>query len=264
MRGSDRTMADARSRWWRIGAVGAVAVLALGACGDDDSDDADDGTTTSTRAAATADVTEFCEAYVNANNAASSGEGDPTPAFNAAEDTAPPDIVDEVTALIAAAAASEEQDVPGPEFFEANVAVGEYVEENCDFETIEVTALDYAFEGLPDEISAGTVLVKFVNDGAEVHELAMFTVNEGEERSLEELLALPEEEVETVATEVTGGAFALPGGTFYTTFDLVEGRTAAVCFIPVGATPDALESGEEPEGAPHFTEGMAEEFEVTA
>jgi hypothetical protein len=240
----------ARARWQRFGALGAVVVLALGACGGDDDD--------------AADAAAFCDAYVEANNAASSGEGDPTPAFEAAEAAAPDDIADEVTALIAAAAAAEAEDVPSPEFFDANVAVGEYVDENCDFETIDVTAREYEFEGLPDESRAGTILVKFTNEGAEVHELAMFTVNEGEERSLKELLALPEEEVEAVVTEVNGSAFALPGGTYYTTFDLVAGRTAALCFIPVGFTQDALESGEEPDGAPHFTEGMADEFEVTS
>ena len=34
------------------------------------------------------------------------------------------------------------------------------------------------------------------------------------------------------------------------------GASAAVCFIPVGFTVEALQSGEEPDGAPHFTEGM--------
>jgi hypothetical protein len=107
------------------------------------------------------------------------------------------------------------------------------------------------------------VLVKFVNEGNEVHELAMFNVNEGETRTLDELLALPEDQVQQVTTEVKGAAFALPGGTFYTTFDLVEGRTVALCFVPVGLTEAALESGEEPQGAPHFTEGMVNEFQVT-
>jgi hypothetical protein len=201
---------------------------------------------------------------VDANNATASGEGDPTPALDAARASAPEDILDQVEALIDAAAENEQQDAPSAEFFAANVAVGEYVEENCDFETIEVTARDYLFEGLPDDIAAQTVLVKFVNEGSEVHELAMYTVEEGEDRTLQELLALPEDQVEKVSTPVEGSAFALPGGTFYTTFDLVPGRTAAVCFVPVGLTPAALESGAEPQGAPHFTQGMAAEFEVTA
>jgi hypothetical protein len=236
-------------------------VFALVACGDD-SDDAGNGSTTT--AGSGRSVARFCDAYVAANNASSSGEGDPTPAFDAAEQSAPDEVLDDVRALIAAAKQNEQQDAPAPEFFEANVAVGEWVEDNCDFETIEVTALDYSFEGLPDEIAAGTVLVKFVNEGQEVHELAMFTVKDGEERTVEELLALPEDQVQQVATEVNGSAFALPGGTFYTTFDMVEGRTVGVCFVPVGLTQQVLGSGQEPQGPPHFTEGMAAEFEVTA
>jgi hypothetical protein len=247
--------------WWRAGAIGIAAVLVLGACGDDDdSDGAGDGTTSTGGGRSAA---AFCDAYVDANNATSSGEGNPQPALDAAERTAPEEVLADVRELIRAAAENETQDAPSPEFFEANVAVGEWVEENCDFREIEVTALDYSFQGIPDETEAGTVLVKFVNEGEEVHELAMFTANEGETRTLDELLALPEDQVMQAVTEVSGSAFALPGGTFYTTFDLVEGRTAAVCFVPVGLTEAALESGEEPQGAPHFTEGMATEFQVT-
>jgi hypothetical protein len=47
---------------------------------------------------------------------------------------------------------------------------------------------------------------------------------------------------------------------------LEPGRYAMVCFIPVGFTPEvaaeAAASGTEPEGAPHFTEGMIAEFTV--
>jgi hypothetical protein len=80
--------------------------------------------------------------------------------------------------------------------------------------------------------------------------------------SLEELLALPEEEAMTKATEA-GAAFAAPGTIGTGTADLSEpGRYGIVCFIPVGATPDVLQSGEEPEGPPHFTEGMFAEITV--
>ena len=70
------------SPWKRAAALGVVAVLALGACGgDDDDDDAAENET--------ADSAAFCDAYVEANNATSSGEGDPTPAFEAAQAAAP-------------------------------------------------------------------------------------------------------------------------------------------------------------------------------
>ncbi|MGQ0825516.1 MAG: hypothetical protein ACT4OX_10920 [Actinomycetota bacterium] len=44
--------------------------------------------------------------------------------------------------------------------------------------------------------------------------------------------------------------------------NLEPNRHAALCFIPVGFTVEALASGEEPDGAPHFTEGMRQQFTV--
>jgi hypothetical protein len=50
---------------------------------------------------------------------------------------------------------------------------------------------------------------------------------------------------------------------------LEPGRYAAVCFLPQGATPELMAQMEGPDsslpdgaGPPHFTHGMAQEFEV--
>ena len=46
--------------------------------------------------------------------------------------------------------------------------------------------------------------------------------------------------------------------------DLEEGRYVAICFIPVGTTPDVLASGAPPEDTPpHFMEGMVTELTVS-
>jgi hypothetical protein len=269
MRSTDRSIRRPRASWKRAVALGAVGLLALGACGGDDDDDAsgsgtevsDDGGESGD--GAEADAAAFCTAYVDANNATAAEEGDPTAAFEAAQASAPDEIADDVAAMIENAPGPQE--VPEPVFFEANEAVGAFVEDNCDFEVVEISTQEYSFD-MPDEISSGTVLVKLSNEGNEVHEFVAFGIPEEETRSIEELLALPEEEAMTAVTPVTGFAFAVPGGTFYTTYDFeTPGRHAGVCFIPVGLTVDAAQSGDIPEdAAPHFMEGMVQEFEVTA
>jgi plastocyanin len=134
--------------------------------------------------------------------------------------------------------------------------------------TIEVVGVEYAFEGLDGEIEAGTELT-FTNQGEEAHELVLFRLAEGETRSVEELLALPDEEVED-AVELIGVAVAEPGADGR----VVEGELVldepgdyvAICFFPVGTTevPEGPPTGDEQEqgGPPHFTQGMLQELTV--
>lgn len=136
--------------------------------------------------------------------------------------------------------------------------------------TVEVVGVDYGFEGVDDPIAAGSTLV-FRNDSdAEFHEMVVMRVTDGEDRSVEELLELPDEEG-MGALAFVGVAAAAPGDTG----DLIDGdlelteagRYLLVCFIPVGADPDAVaeafsgEIGDEPpdlgDGPPHATTGMA-------
>ena len=144
-------------------------------------------------------------------------------------------------------------------------------------ETIEVTGVDYAFEGLPETIEAGTAL-SFVNGSdAEFHEMVVIAIPEGEERSVEELVALPPEESDAIFANVEPAlvAVAMPGepgmpvlgdGTISE-----PGRYAVVCFVPVGADPEAVAAAMQSEtsgppdlgdGAPHATQGMWAELTV--
>jgi hypothetical protein len=80
-------------------------------------------------------------------------------------------------------------------------------------------------------------------------------------------LALPEEEVESAVT-FAGVAFAAPDAEAFAVVDLEPGSYVMVCFLPVGATPEVMAemeaTGEEPDGAPHFTQGMVHEFTVSS
>ena len=148
---------------------------------------------------------------------------------------------------------------------------------------VEVTAVDYAFEGLPDEIEVGTTVGLTNSSAAEVHEMVAFLIPEAEERSAEELLELTEEELGQAFGGAPAPAFVVvampegegqvavpPGGNAQFTS---PGRYLVMCAIPVGADPAvyqaALESGsqEPPQvpnaGPPHFTQGMFAEVTVS-
>lgn len=121
---------------------------------------------------------------------------------------------------------------------------------------VTVTATDYAFAGAEPMAEGGVFAVEFVNDGAEMHEFNLVRLAEDEDRPLQEIISSGEEpELTDIAH-----AFACPGDKMTVNADVSEpGRYVAVCFVPVGSTPD---STEEPEGPPHAAQGMTFEFEV--
>lgn len=142
---------------------------------------------------------------------------------------------------------------------------------------VAVTAVDYRFEGLPDEVAAGSTVTLRNDSTNEVHELVAMRLPDDETRSVEDLLTLPEAELGAlfaappalvaVAPPGEDGFVALGDGTLEE-----PGRYAVLCFIPTGADPqaylDALEAnpGQPPTvdgGPPHFTQGMFHELSVS-
>jgi hypothetical protein len=118
---------------------------------------------------------------------------------------------------------------------------------------VAVTGVDYAFEGVPETIPAGTVAFDFTNASeTEEHEMIVFRKADGVTLSFEEIIQLPEEESEDKVV-FASAAFAPPGGEGSTLASLDAGEYAMVCFIPVGGAED---------GPPHFTQGMISTFTV--
>jgi hypothetical protein len=144
-------------------------------------------------------------------------------------------------------------------------------------DTIEVSAVDYGFVGIPTSVEAGTTLALTNDSEAEVHEIVLFRLPEGETRSVQELLMLGEEEAGQVTGPPKGVSVALPGEEGQNALgDLTveePGRYVMVCFVPTGADPQTYrellsappasdEPPEIPGGPPHFTQGMVAEFTV--
>jgi hypothetical protein len=131
-----------------------------------------------------------------------------------------------------------------------------------------VTAVDFAFEGVPAEVPSGTTL-GLTNSGQEVHEMVVVRKLPTTTQSFEELLALPQDQALGLVQDI-GFAFAEPGATAAQVVTTGEaGDYLMVCFIPAGTTslpsidPAASEPPSLGTGAPHFTLGMLKEFTVT-
>lgn len=115
-------------------------------------------------------------------------------------------------------------------------------------QVIEVSAVDYAFEGIPAEVPAGATSFRLTNDGEAAHEMFMARLGEGVD--LDELLARDEEPSPEEAEDV-GSTFAAPGEDAYLNVeDLTPGTYAVLCFIPG------------PENKSHYELGMKATFTV--
>lgn len=278
----------------RLVAGAAALTLLLGACGDDDetaSDTGTDGTAAETADPTTGDTaagasTAFCDSFFDAQSsitqAMSQGpDVDPATVSAALADEigddvetiraeAPEELAGEVETILTAVDGLLEGGDPSgfenPEFSTANVTVNQHLVDDCGYAGLEAELTEYAFEGLPDDTDAGRTVLTVENTGSELHEAVVMKVNDGVEESAEELLALPEEEAMGKVTPA-GMAFAFPGQSASTVLDLEPGRYIVVCFLPVGATPEAMEemeaTGAEPQGLPHAMEGMVHELTVS-
>lgn len=146
---------------------------------------------------------------------------------------------------------------------------------DADDAATEVVAVDFGFSDLPDTVAAGTELTLRNDSDVEVHELVAMAIPEGETRSAEELMALPEPELFAALPGEPALVLVAPPGeaSFPALGDgtLDAGRYLVFCAIPTGADPDEFmqamqeATGGPPQvagGPPHFTSGMYAELTV--
>ncbi len=139
---------------------------------------------------------------------------------------------------------------------------------------VEVTAIDFAFTGLPGSVAAGTILTLVNESSVELHELVAIRLPDDETRSVEELIEYPED-LASYFPSVTTVLIAPPDETGMAvegTGQLTEpGRYAIICAIPTGADPaEYMAAATEAEGGPpdvaggppHFVHGMYAELVV--
>jgi hypothetical protein len=154
-----------------------------------------------------------------------------------------------------------------------------HTSEHGDHPTIAVDGVDYGYENLPDEIAAGTTLTFTNTSDAEFHEMVVIRIPDSETRPVSELALLPQEESDAIFADTMPALVSVAGpgeeGMPVVGDGVISepGRYAVVCFIPIGADPQAImdsmqsESSTPPDlgdGAPHITAGMYAELTVTA
>ena len=183
----------------------------------------------------------------------------------------PPEIAEEIDILIGAVEEIAETGdftiFESPEVEEASDTTHAFDLENCGWASSPVEASEYAFSNVSPSYDAGIVSFDLSNVGEEVHEMVFFRKNDDVTQSFDEILALGEEEAQSLITNVAAIDATNPGDADYSVLDLESGEYIALCFLPVGATPEvfeAVQSGQQdpPEGPPHFVEGMRAEFSV--
>jgi plastocyanin len=98
---------------------------------------------------------------------------------------------------------------------------------------ITYTALEFGFDG-PDTIAAGETTITLVNDGKQVHELALYALSDG--KTFDDVTALfengpPQKQPKWART--VGRTVAKPGKTSKPmTKDLAAGTYVLLCFVP--------------------------------
>lgn len=138
--------------------------------------------------------------------------------------------------------------------------------------SVTITAVDYAFEGVPATIAAGSRLALTNDSDAEAHELVAFRLADDDERSVEQIL---QESSEDNPPGVFAGVLVAPPGAdgFAPEGPVVldqPGRYLFICAIPTGADPAALAevaasggtAADLEGGPPHFVNGMVAETVV--
>lgn len=244
-------------RRWLVGGTSLLLAASIAGCGaDDGSGDASSGVTS-----AAADPAAFCEAAVDAEAALSVGSrGDLETTLTAVEDSAPEDVGDDVRTLSEKIrewlSTGDDTIFEQPEYTGASEATDDYMLAECGYERVEVTGVEHAYEGIPDTPPSGVVAIIFSNEGQGSHEISIVQINDDATQSLEQLVALPDDQIGQMI-EFVGAAFAEPGESDTAFLRLEPGRYGAMSFTREGTTPEA-----EGSGPPHFTLGMFAEIAV--
>ncbi len=152
-------------------------------------------------------------------------------------------------------------------------ACGDHVDATAADGVLDVTLSDFSFGELPDEVVAGTRVRVDNSSESELHELVALRLPDGDERSVDEIVATGLDDLFS-AGPPAAVLLAAPGGEQIDAVGdgvLAEpGRYLLLCTIPTGANPQeylqkAATSDGPPEvdgGPPHFVNGMVDDLVV--
>ena len=183
------------------------------------------------------------------------------PLYEAARKSAPGEIASAVQTIAAVTGKSlsalDFAATQTADYAAADHAVDGIMKADCGFHALDVTASDYEYQNVPEEVPQGKTAVTLANKGDEVHELSVARINDNVKLSAREVLSLPiKESLASVA--LLGYVTAAPGSSETTFVNLSPGRYYIVCFVPRG-TSSFHSRGK---GTPHVMLGMLKEFVV--
>jgi hypothetical protein len=203
---------------------------------------------------------EFCKVNLAVD---ASPEG-PTPKLlKKFRDTAPADIKPTVDEAVTTFKDQGDAAFEDPTFTAKIAEIDQYLVDNCGYETVDVSMAEYSFTGIPESLDKGVTAFVLSNDGTELHEFVVARLKG--DTTVDDILALPENASakarKKLVEEIPGGGFAAPGQSDVALINLKKtGNYVALCFVPVGSTPDVEDGGD---GPPHAHEGMSAEFTVS-
>jgi plastocyanin len=127
-------------------------------------------------------------------------------------------------------------------------------------EALDVNAVDFGFEGLPEEIDGGAVTINFANVGQVDHEIAFVEMGDTDiDQFFTDFAPVIEGGPFPEYVEILVGANeAPPGESTSFTYTLPEGTYAVFCAL-TGTTEDP----ESEDGAPHYELGMQQVVSVS-
>lgn len=246
-----------RSRRFAAGLTLSLAVTATAAaCGDDGGSTAAPSTT-----AAGAVPTAACDALTALSGALAGDPSGAGPVIDAFESTAPSALTDDAKVI-----ADTYRGLLGPDgdpaafaqpaFQAADEAVSGAYFAGCNLaDRLDVTGVDYGYEGIPRTVDAGRVGFTFTNGTTHElpHEMVLMKRNPGTDETAHELLMLPRDEQQQKLT-MAGVVFVdHPGAHASALLDVTPGRYVVLCMIPMG---------EDETGPTHAMSGMVAEFEA--
>ncbi len=250
---------------WALVAVLLALVAAAAACGDSSTaasrtSDAD-GT-------GTAGAAGFCTAAGKLVTALG-GDGDPSQALKTAIISRAGSLAGDLSTLGekfgAAASSGDETAFLADDLRAAASATFAGIASTCGYQTVDVSAADYEFGGLPATLVAGPTAFHMTNAGTEVHEMLFYRRAEGTEGDLVDIVnddpTVSDGRLEDVGVMLP----AAPGEDSVLLTDLTPGDYVTVCFLPKGTTSMAqvgAGDGGDPNGD-HRSLGMIKPFTVS-
>ena len=158
-----------------------VLLAGLAACGDDDDAEAASDESANLAGDDGGATEEFCDAAVAVETPRTwrprTAGATPRPSTRRCRrrrTSRPEAVAADVEVLVAEAremAAQPETEegppvIPSDEYFVSSATVSDFLADSCDLEAVAITAQEYAFDGFPESLAAGTTLLDFSNDGS--------------------------------------------------------------------------------------------------